>query len=149
MSDAVPTIRWTTAGLGLLCATLIMIAPLGATAEMYSWTDEEGTLHFSDAPPLSGDVKTLDIGDSSCALKTKLDLTQGGLSRLLLLYLLGGQADKGEQISPEYRDFLEDYKVEENKCTDGDKEACSCIASLARDGAVSIAPKGGIVNESP
>ncbi len=144
-----PHKRWVTAVLGLCYAALIMMGPLGASAEMYSWTDEEGNLHFSDAPPLSGDVKKLDIGESSCALKAKLDRTQGGLSRLLLLYLLGGQEAKGEQISPEYKAFLDDYKAEEKKCMDGDKEACACIASLAQDGATSIAPTGGVLNESP
>lgn len=135
-------------GLGLLCGALIMAMPLGAAADMYRWTDEEGNLHFSDAPPLEGDVTKLDIGESTCALKAKLERTQGGISRLLLLYLLGGQVDKSEKISPEYRDFLKDYKVEESKCMEGDKKACSCIASLARDGAISIAPTGDRLNES-
>ncbi len=149
MGKATLTKRWTAAALGLFVGALIMIAAPGASAEMYSWTDEEGNLHFSDAPPVSGDARRLDIGEESCALKAKLDRTQGGLSRLLLLYLLGGQEAKGEKISPQYKAFLEDYKAEENKCMDGDKEACACIASLARDGATSIAPKGGMVNESP
>lgn len=149
MKDSGYDRRWTIAALVLCCAALVAIAPLHAPAEMYSWTDEEGTLHFSDAPPVSGDATKLDIGTPACALQAKLERTEGGMSRLLLLYLLGGQGDKGEKIAPEYRDFLQDYKVEENKCMDGDKEACSCIASLARDGAVSIAPTGKVLEESP
>lgn len=144
-----PAPRGGAVALGLLYAAVILVTPPGATAEMYSWTDEEGTLHFSDVPPESGDVRTLDIDGSSCALEAKLERTEGGMSRLLLLYLLGGQVDKSETISPEYQDFLDDYKVEETKCIDGDKEACSCIASLARDGAISIAPTGGVLDESP
>lgn len=149
MKGSMPDRRWAAGILSLCLWALVLIAPTGTSAEVYTWTDEEGNLHFSDSAPASGDVKKLDIGEKTCALKARLERTEGGLSRLLLLYLLGGQVDKGEKISPEYASFLDDYKVEENKCMDGDKEACACIASLAREGAVSIAPKGSMLNESP
>jgi glutaredoxin len=38
-----------------LLALLLVGAPALARAQVYSWTDKEGTLHFGDAPPGNGE----------------------------------------------------------------------------------------------
>jgi hypothetical protein len=32
-----------------------------SAAEIYSWTDENGTLHYSDTPPANGEMATLEV----------------------------------------------------------------------------------------
>lgn len=48
----------------LLAALLSLgwVAPAHG-AEVYTWTDEDGVLHFSDTPPASGEMETLELED--------------------------------------------------------------------------------------
>lgn len=43
----------------LAVAILSLLAALPVGAEIYSWRDKEGKVHYSDQPPANGDVKVL------------------------------------------------------------------------------------------
>jgi hypothetical protein len=45
----------------LLCTMALMACQTAASAEVYTWTDENGVVHFSDAPPESGKSATLEV----------------------------------------------------------------------------------------
>jgi len=45
----------------LLCALAAITCHAAAAAEVYTWTDQNGVVHFSDAPPESGPSATLEI----------------------------------------------------------------------------------------
>lgn len=51
--------------LGLVLGLAVMLAggPLGA-AEVYTWTDEEGVLHFSDKPRTDGQSETIEAEEA-------------------------------------------------------------------------------------
>ena len=44
---------------------LLLLATCGSlnvtAAEIYSWTDENGTVHYSDTPPASGEMATIEV----------------------------------------------------------------------------------------
>jgi hypothetical protein len=47
-----------------LCLALLLVACASVdvtAAEVYSWTDENGTMHFSDTPPANGEMATLEV----------------------------------------------------------------------------------------
>jgi hypothetical protein len=116
---------------------------------MYTWTDEDGNLHFSDSAPTNAAAKRLGVGEETCSLKAELDQTEGGIARQLFLSLLGGKEEEIKKLAPEYTEFFTQYKAEKDKCRDGDKKACSCIASIAKEGATSITPTGNLLEKSP
>ena len=43
----------------------LLILALPATAEMYTWTDEQGVTHFSDISPAAQETKPVTLGTSS------------------------------------------------------------------------------------
>lgn len=45
---------------GVLLVTGLSVAPLHAT-EVYTWTDEDGIVHFSDSPPENGEPRTITV----------------------------------------------------------------------------------------
>jgi hypothetical protein len=45
----------------LLCALALFGCHAATAAEVYTWTDENGTVHYSDAPPESGQSSTLQV----------------------------------------------------------------------------------------
>ena len=48
--------RWLAAiSISMACAIT------GTATEVHTWTDEDGTVHFSDAPPDSGESETIDV----------------------------------------------------------------------------------------
>lgn len=50
------------ASLGLLlCVLAVACCGNAGATEVYTWTDENGIVHFSDAPPGSGRAKTLQV----------------------------------------------------------------------------------------
>ena len=47
----------------LLCTLALLGCQATAAAEVYTWTDENGTVHYSDAPPESGRAATLQVDE--------------------------------------------------------------------------------------
>ena len=45
----------------MLCALALTVGQAATAAEVYTWTDENGVVHFSDAPPESGESATLQV----------------------------------------------------------------------------------------
>jgi hypothetical protein len=48
----------------LLCLALLLVTCSSVdvtAAEIYSWTDENGTVHYSDTPPANGEMATLEV----------------------------------------------------------------------------------------
>jgi hypothetical protein len=45
----------------MLCALALTACPAVTAAEVYTWTDENGVVHFSDAPPESGESARLEV----------------------------------------------------------------------------------------
>jgi hypothetical protein len=46
----------------LLVCALLSTLPIAAQAQVYQWTEKDGTVHYSDVPPLSSDVKAVQHG---------------------------------------------------------------------------------------
>jgi len=47
-----------------LCLALLLVTCSSvdiAAAEIYSWTDENGTVHYSETPPANGEMATLEV----------------------------------------------------------------------------------------
>jgi len=49
------------------CALLFLLTAVGtgtlSAAEVYTWTDENGVVHFSDSPRASGEMQTLEVDE--------------------------------------------------------------------------------------
>jgi len=45
----------------MLCVLALTVCQALAAAEVYTWTDENGVVHFSDAPPESGESARLQV----------------------------------------------------------------------------------------
>ena len=45
----------------LLCGLAVIACQAATAAEVYTWTDADGVVHFSDAPPESGTSATLQV----------------------------------------------------------------------------------------
>jgi hypothetical protein len=40
---------------------LVLLLPFGISAEVYTWVDENGVVHYSDSPPPSSDAAVVDV----------------------------------------------------------------------------------------
>ena len=56
---------------------LALMLTLPATAQIYSWTDKDGRVHYADLPPPTGEVKTL-RGPAQAASERAADESDNG-----------------------------------------------------------------------
>lgn len=54
-------------GFKLLCLVAVMSGSAGmeaaSAADLFTWTDEDGVVHYSDLPPDNGDARQIDVPD--------------------------------------------------------------------------------------
>ncbi|MEN3353405.1 MAG: hypothetical protein V7640_1563 [Betaproteobacteria bacterium] len=65
-----------------LLVVLITLAPLHANADLYRWTDEKGSIHYSDrAPPKSSNVKDVSIVENRLSVYSQDKATMDRVQR--------------------------------------------------------------------
>jgi hypothetical protein len=134
--------------------------------EVYSWTDHEGVVHFSDTPPADHPSKRLNMW-SGCPLRGQIvDLQLEERANLGLWLFLGApkitedsttdrhrnrrswsmEPWQYEQQSRDHqlREIKNDIIFEARKCALGGEKACTCSLSLFHDPPRGFAPQGYI-----
>jgi hypothetical protein len=130
-----------------MLAAMIAVLALGATctssgADTYTWTDQDGNMHFSDTPPATGQAKTIRPPvrpASHCALM--MDEVEAWekdarpwLRKAQEAYMSRdgeGFMESGKKLDTEQGRAMEDkIHAEEKKCRGGDADACKCMQSI-------------------
>ena len=135
---------------GLLLVLLVSLAPASARGEMYTWTDKDGLMHFSDIPPEHGQAKVL-TQPGQCYLETMLEgLSQEQRDQLFNVQrqkqgLPPGSIDlEQDGLDADQKNMVRTLISEGNKCKAGNKPACRCLdrAQEAQTGLRSYTPTG-------
>lgn len=96
------------------CLVLSIVLTTFSTAaqakEMYSWTDENGTVHFSDTKPPDQDFKTENLPDESRAVPADPAQPSAGAEAMT-----PGQ-QRREQIAEQKRQAREDQAARDARC---------------------------------
>jgi len=91
---------------------------------MYSWTDKDGNMHFSDVPPAQGKAKKLPSKDQEYTVAEDIK----DYARLWLnASSYGGRScnlKEMQRIEKLYFEFRTEADAAIRRCRDGDKKAC-------------------------
>ena len=141
---------------GLLLCTASGLAEAPVRAEMYTWTDREGQMHFSDNPPEHGPAKVL-TQPGQCYLETLLEgLGQEQRDQLFNVQrqkqgLAPGTIDlEQDGLDGDQKQIVRTLIHEGQKCKAGNKQACRCLdrAQEAQSGLRSYTPTGMFQSKS-
>ncbi|MBX3234547.1 MAG: DUF4124 domain-containing protein [Nitrospiraceae bacterium] len=144
-----------------LQATLLLLIALcvGATpanAEMYTWTDKDGNLHFTDNPPDHVNAKVL-AQPGQCSVETMLEgLTQEQRDQLFMIQrqkqgLQPGTYDLDQDgLDADQKTIVRTLINEGHKCKNGNRQACRCLdrAQEVQTGLRSYTPSGMLHSKS-
>jgi len=132
----------------IVCALLLLVPYVAA--EIYTWTDKDGNVHFSDAPPVGAKSTVIPSVESRCSLRKYV--VQFG-EEVVQKYVnhFGGpymSRDRGN-IPPKHYGLFDSVIAEKDKCQKGDNVACKCVWNLADPGTKSFGPSGEAVADEP
>jgi hypothetical protein len=117
------------------------------TAQMYTWTDEQGNIHFSDTPPTKGKSKVIQEMEPRCSLaKFVSEFGEGKIRELVGQYGNGSTIDR-KDVPPKFVKVFDAIQGEKKKCSGEDEAACQCLANLTDSGLKSYSPSGDLFRD--
>jgi hypothetical protein len=131
----------------LTCFALIVWFTVPVAAQLYTWTDEQGNIHFSDTPPPKGKTKVIQEMEPRCSLaKFVPEFGEGKIRELVGQYGNGNTVDRKE-VPTKYAKVFDAIQTEKKKCSSEDEAACQCLANLTDSGLKSYSPSGDLFRE--
>ncbi len=141
---------------GFLLFTALCLLSSPGYGEMYTWTDKDGSLHFTDNPPEHVNAKVL-AQPGQCSVETMLEgLTQEQRDQLFMVQrqkqgLQPGTYDLDQDgLDADQKTIVRTLINEGHKCKNGNKQACRCLdrAQEAQTGLRSYTPTGLLQSKS-
>jgi hypothetical protein len=132
-----------------ICFLLIVWFGGAASAQMYTWTDEQGNIHFSDTPPSKGKTKVIQELEPRCSLaKFVSEFGEGKIRELIGQYGNGSTVDR-KDVPSKFVKVFDAIQTEKRKCSGEDEAACQCLSNLADSGLKSYSPEGDLFRVQP
>ncbi len=130
-----------------LCFILMFWFAGSASAQMYTWTDEQGNIHFSDTPPLKGKTKVIQETEPRCSLaKFASEYGESKIRELIAQYGNGNTVDR-KDVPSKFVKVFDAVQAEKKKCAGEDEAACQCLTNLADSGLKSYTPDGDLLRD--
>ncbi|MBI4000425.1 MAG: DUF4124 domain-containing protein [Nitrospira defluvii] len=115
--------------------------PAAAQAELYTWADEQGSVHLSEVPPEGKKAKRY-WTDKGCTIREHVpNMTKSELNRFVL-NMFNTPYLRADMTGP-YRDLYDEVQRANAACNDGDPQACECLrGDVETNKTKSFAPEG-------
>jgi hypothetical protein len=118
-----------------------------ASAQMYTWTDEQGNIHFSDTPPPKGKTKVIQETEPRCSLaKFVSEFGESKIRELIGQYGNGNTVDR-KDVPSKFVKVFDAIQAEKKKCSAEDEAACQCLSNLTDSGLKSYTPDGDLFRD--
>lgn len=108
-------------------------------AELYTWTDEQGTVHLSEVPPERQKAKRFTI-DKGCTIRKHLPSMSESELNLFIANTFNTPYLRADMQSDAYRNLYDEIHRANAACNEGDRMACECLRGKIETRGMSFAP---------